>query len=190
MLLPSCPEKPCLLLYQGWTAPNPWDSQVLPFLADPVPVIQPRAETRRSFNAASTLKNTYERPKTATKILVTSINWAMICVLPPYNKPVTADSTPFQAAVSGLPFAKIPTASTPQIPLKRWTGTAPTGSSILSFSIQTLAQQTITPATRPITTAAHQSTKAQGAVMATRPARIPLTDMPGSGFFVEPNNHI
>ena len=33
----------------------------------------------------------------------------------------------------------------------------------------------------PITMAAHGSTKAQGAVMATRPASMPLIIMPGSG---------
>src|SRR5215204_6076319 len=104
--------------------------------------------------------------------------------------PVTADSTPFQAAVSGLPTAKIPTASTPHIPLTKCTGTAPTGSSILAFSSHADAKQTNTPATKPIITAPHGSTKAHGAVIATRPARIPLTDIPGAGFLVGPNSHM
>src|SRR6185369_5446703 len=43
--------------------------------------------------------------------------------------------------------------------------------------------QTQTPAMIPMTTAAHGSTKAHGAVIATRPASKPLTEKPGSGFF-------
>ena len=35
----------------------------------------------------------------------------------------------------------------------------------------------------PMIAAAHGSTKAHGAVMATRPASMPLTIMPGSGFW-------
>ncbi len=34
----------------------------------------------------------------------------------------------------------------------------------------------------PMTAAAHGSTKAHGAVMATRPPSMPLTIIPGSGF--------
>ena len=40
---------------------------------------------------------------------------------------------------------------------------------------------TIPAARTPITAAAHGSTKAHGAVMATRPASMPFTIMPGSG---------
>src|SRR6266498_2389869 len=39
-----------------------------------------------------------------------------------------------------------------------------------------------------MTTAAQESTKAHGAVIATKPAKIPLTDNPGSGFLLGPNN--
>ena len=60
----------------------------------------------------------------------------------------------------------------------------------MAFSSQTLARQTSTPATRPMITAPKLLTKAHGAVIATRPARIPLTDIPGAGFLVGPNSHI
>ena len=40
----------------------------------------------------------------------------------------------------------------------------------------------ITAATVPITAAAHGAINAHGAVMATRPASMPFTIMPGSGF--------
>src|SRR5262245_8998772 len=109
--------------------------------------------------------------------------------LPP-TRPVTGEEIPFQPAVSGLPTAKMPTASTPQIPFTKWTGTAPTGSSILALSSANVAQQTNTPATRPMITAPQLFTKAHGAVMATRPARMPLTERLGDGFFVGPNSHI
>src|SRR4051812_44814021 len=46
---------------------------------------------------------------------------------------------------------------------------------------------TMTPATVPMTAAAHGSTNAHGAVMATRPASMPFTIMPGSGF---PHRHM
>src|SRR5450755_3909768 len=71
----------------------------------------------------------------------------------------------------------------PQTPLKPWTATAPTGSSSFRvFSTKRAAQTTRTPATEPIRTATGAVTKAQGAVMATRPARRPLMLMEGSGF--------
>src|SRR5581483_6851672 len=41
-----------------------------------------------------------------------------------------------------------------------------------------------------MTTAAQVSTNAQGAVIATSPARIPFTDMAGSGFLDGPASHI
>ena len=59
---------------------------------------------------------------------------------------------------------------------------APTGSSIFSLrSMKNTDSMTRTPAIRPMTAAAHGATKAQGAVMATRPASMPLAIMPGSG---------
>ncbi len=59
---------------------------------------------------------------------------------------------------------------------------APTGSSILNFfSTKKMLSITSTPAMQPITAAAHGDTKAHGAVMATRPASMPLAIMPGSG---------
>src|SRR3954468_1767435 len=60
---------------------------------------------------------------------------------------------------------------------------APTGSSILNrFSTTPQATMTSTPAIEPMSAAAHGSTNAHGAVMATRPASMPFTIIPGSGF--------
>ena len=62
-----------------------------------------------------------------------------------------------------------------------WTAMAPTGSSMPRFSMKNTASMTSTPAMMPMTAAAQGSTKAHGAVMATRPASMPLAIMPGSG---------
>ena len=60
---------------------------------------------------------------------------------------------------------------------------APTGSSTLQTrSKKKQLQTTSTPETAPIRTAAQGVTKAQGAVMATRPASMPLHMKLGSGF--------
>src|SRR6266545_2815253 len=72
--------------------------------------------------------------------------------------------------------------STPQMPQVPWTEMAPTGSSMPRFSTRPMDTITSTPATIPMTAAAHGSTKAHGAVIATRPASMPLAIMPGSGF--------
>ena len=80
-----------------------------------------------------------------------------------------------------LSTAKRPTQSVPNTPLKRWTGTAPTGSSIFSLSSSFTAQTTMIPARRPISSETGTVTNAHGAVMATRPARHPLIDMPSDG---------
>ena len=62
--------------------------------------------------------------------------------------------------------------------------TVRTGSSIFILrSTKNTASITSTPATMPMTAAAHGATNAHGAVMATRPASIPLIITPGSGFF-------
>ena len=67
---------------------------------------------------------------------------------------------------------------------------APTGSSILNFrSTMKMLSITRTPAMHPMTAAAQGSTKAQGAVMATKPASMPLAIMPGSGFPVRSMIH-
>src|SRR5438128_1187374 len=77
----------------------------------------------------------------------------------------------------------MPIESTPQMPLTPWTAKAPTGSSTWSLvSVNVAAKTTSTPAIVPMTAAAHGSTKAHGAVMATRPASMPFTIIPGSGF--------
>ena len=70
----------------------------------------------------------------------------------------------------------------PKAPLTPWTAMAPTGSSILSLvSMKSAATTTSTPAMAPMSRAAQASTKAQGAVMATRPASMPLASQDGSG---------
>src|SRR6266853_1020857 len=66
--------------------------------------------------------------------------------------------------------------------VRQCTELAPTGSSIRSFpSMKNTAIHTRTPATPPIRTAEGAVTKAQGAVIATRPASVPFAIMEGSG---------
>src|SRR5437773_6586593 len=69
----------------------------------------------------------------------------------------------------------------PHRPLTPWTLMAPTGSSMPRFSQKKTLQMTSTPAMAPIRNAAHGVTKAHGAVMATRPASMPLHIIEGSG---------
>ena len=57
-----------------------------------------------------------------------------------------------------------------------------TGSSICIRSSSSVPKTTSTPPVAPMTTAAHGSTDAQGAVMATSPARHPFIVIPRSGF--------
>src|SRR4051794_4678915 len=60
---------------------------------------------------------------------------------------------------------------------------APTGSSIFSLrSTKNTASITTTPEMQPMTAAAQGCTNAHGAVIATRPASMPLAIIPGSGF--------
>ena len=61
------------------------------------------------------------------------------------------------------------------------TAIAPTGSSMPRRSMNTAASITRIAATKPMTAAAHGATNAHGAVIATRPASMPLTIIPGSG---------
>ena len=65
--------------------------------------------------------------------------------------------------------------------MTQWTETAPTGSSMCSRSKANTESTTSTPATRPIAMAAFAVTRSQGAVMATRPAREPLSAIVRSG---------
>src|SRR5438552_4107858 len=77
----------------------------------------------------------------------------------------------------------MPTATAPNQPQKPCTETAPHGSS--TFKTRSLNGQpahTSPPAIAPITTADVELTNAQGAVMATRPASIPLHAIVISGF--------
>src|SRR5262245_60871927 len=99
----------------------------------------------------------------------------------PYCETISSRTTPFQPAPY-LPLAKIPTEMTPHRPLIPWTEIAPTGSSIPARSQNQTLITTTTPAIAPITTAAQLSTNAHGAVIATRPANMPLQSIDGSGF--------
>ncbi len=98
---------------------------------------------------------------------------------PPRKSPFFATAAAGQTVGS----ANRPTAMVPNTPLTRWTAVAPTGSSIRIWSKKKTASD-------------HQDagddadderswstlTKAQAAVIATRPARQPLRVMPRSGF--------
>src|SRR5687768_17399962 len=94
---------------------------------------------------------------------------------PPCSRPLPV------AAPVILSTANTPTISVPNTPLNRWTGIAPTGSSILSASSSFTARTTRTPANKPMRSEALTVTNAQGAVIATRPASTPLIDMLRSG---------
>src|SRR5262249_10501419 len=80
-----------------------------------------------------------------------------------------------------VPSAKSPTASTPHAPQVPCTEIAPHGSSTPRRSKNATLATTSQPATPPMTMAAHGATNAQGAVMATRPASIPLHAIETSG---------
>src|SRR3954452_17328505 len=102
-----------------------------------------------------------------------STTWVVVPFQP---MPAPPASTPY------LPLAKMPTNSTPRVPHTPCTDMAPTGSSTLSRrSMKYTASTTTHPAMMPMTMAAQGSTKAHGAVMATRPASMPLAIMAGSG---------
>ena len=63
-----------------------------------------------------------------------------------------------------------------------WTAIAPTGSSIFSrFSMKSAASTTRTPEIAPMRTETGAFTNAQGAVIATIPASMPLTAIDVSG---------
>src|SRR5689334_8416023 len=96
--------------------------------------------------------------------------------------PFTLPATPFHPAPY-VPSAKSPTARTPKAPHMPWTEMAPHGSSIRSFwSNHSTLQHTSAPASRPMTTDAQGATNAHGAVIATRPASMPLHVIEMSGF--------
>ena len=76
----------------------------------------------------------------------------------------------------------MPTQTAPSQPQKPCTEMAPQGSSILvTRSLNRTPPQTSRPARRPIITAEVGETKAHGAVMATRPASMPLQAIVTSG---------
>src|SRR5262245_39815830 len=81
------------------------------------------------------------------------------------------------------PSAKMPTATAPNQPQKPCTDIAPQGSSIFSLrSLSRTPPQTIAPAIAPMITADVGLTNAQGAVIATKPANMPLQAIVISGF--------
>merc|ERR1719169_323356 len=71
-----------------------------------------------------------------------------------------------------MPQSKNAAASTPQIPHAPCTGNASTGSSTLIFGMSAEAPRYTKPPMMPITTADHDCTLPQPAVMETRPPRI------------------
>src|SRR6476469_1189898 len=81
------------------------------------------------------------------------------------------------------PSANMPTATAPNQPQKPCTDIAPQGSSTFSFrSLNSTPPHTIAPAIAPMITADVGLTNAHGAVMATRPANMPLQAIVISGF--------
>ena len=79
------------------------------------------------------------------------------------------------------PMLKITAARVPQAPQTPCTEMAPTGSSILILSKKSTESTTMTPPAAPMMTALSGVTEAQGAVMATSPAKAPFKLMPISG---------
>src|ERR1051326_2760465 len=77
----------------------------------------------------------------------------------------------------------------PHAPLTPCTLMAPTGSSTPILSKKNTASTTKLPGISPMMAAPPALTNAQGAVIATRPASMPLHIMDGSGFLVR-NHHI
>src|SRR5882672_6783416 len=95
--------------------------------------------------------------------------------------PFTVPGTVFHPSPY-VPSAKMPTDRTPQRPFAPWTEIAPTGSSILSLrSMKNTDSTTMMPEIRPMTQALNEPTNAHGAVMATKPASMPLHIMDVSG---------
>ena len=82
-----------------------------------------------------------------------------------------------------VPSEKRPTARVPNAPFKPCTPTAPTGSSTLStLSINSIPNTTTKPEMIPMIAADVGETVSQPAVIATRPARDPFSDIETSGF--------
>src|SRR4029077_1401889 len=76
----------------------------------------------------------------------------------------------------------MPTQTAPSHPQNPWTEIAPQGSSILvTRSLNKTPRQTTMPARMPMTTDEVGDTNAQGAVIATKPASIPLHAIVMSG---------
>ncbi len=80
-----------------------------------------------------------------------------------------------------MPIENNPSDNVPQAPHTPWTEIAPTGSSILRYlSIATTENTTKIPATNPMASDAPTVTQAQGHVIATKPAKAPLSAMVAS----------
>jgi hypothetical protein len=74
------------------------------------------------------------------------------------------------------------TMKVPQIPASRWTGMAPTTSSIFSLSSIGTANTTIAPPTAPMISGLPTDGASGSAVIDTRPARAPFSTMVRSTF--------
>src|SRR5882672_2706334 len=118
-------------------------------------------------------------------------SWTPSCLKPPpMKRPAPAFGSVFSASMmTALPVRgpmrsaveNRPTQIVPNTPFARCTERAPTGSSSFSLSNMRTANTTSTPATEPMITEEPTETNAQGAVIATRPARQPFSVMPRSG---------
>src|SRR3984885_1813795 len=146
--------------------------------------------TRIERHAFSSENTTYVNPSAYTASSVAPPSCTYNCLKSPCSNPVTpcpafpryaAAPTPFHPAPY-VPSAKIPTATAPNHPQYPCTEIAPHGSSIFSTrSLKSTPKQTNTPAITPITTDEVGVTNAHGAVIATRPASIPLQAIVMSG---------
>src|ERR1041384_6536779 len=147
--------------------------------------------TRSGVILSLILNQTYAITKPNTATTTASMHCMASCEASPYKMPrtpsepycltISSRTTPFQPAPYS-PVAKMPTEITPHRPFAPWTATAPTQSSTPLFSMKRAAITTSTPEMAPMITAPNGLTNAHGAVIATRPASMPLTSMPGSGF--------
>src|SRR2546430_12970953 len=140
------------------------------------------ADTRWPPTTSSvTLYAAYAMAPTATKLVRSPTSCATNWLASPYNSPRTAPGTPFHPSPY-VPSASNPSERMPHSPLTPCTEIAPTGSSMRSLpSMKNTATHTRRPATAPINTADGAVTKAQGAVIATRPASVPFAIIEGSG---------
>src|SRR3989338_2949584 len=140
------------------------------------PSISTRGETRIPMMALRISQRTNAAVKVKSPTQKTPWIWAQRSFPPPLKK------RPLPTLELIAASEKRPTAKVPQIPFTKCTERAPTGSSILILSKDRTEKTTKTPAIAPIVIELKGLTKAQGAVIATRPAKAPLIVMDKSGF--------